>query len=111
MTIWVPLALFVMPMSIGVGSVMFAIAVMSTISFSGFYFSRPYPLRGLSWFMQPKRRRACDDYARRWRDINSLSRRIGFLNRRPHILPRMRGSGAAGGRPPMIGARSTDAVI
>jgi hypothetical protein len=111
MTIWVPLVLLVMPMSIGIGSVMFVIVVMSTVSFSGFYFSRPYPLRGLSRLRQGKRRRASDDYARRWRSINSLSRRIQFLNRRPQILPRMRGGGAVAGAPSMIRAMPTDAVI
>ena len=44
MTIWVPLVLLVMPMSIGIGSVMFVIAAMSTISLTGLYIGRPYPI-------------------------------------------------------------------
>jgi hypothetical protein len=111
MTIWVPLVLLVMPMSIGIGTVMFVIAAMSTVSFAGIYITRPHPLRGLSRSTQAKRRHASDDYARRWRTINSLSRRIGVLKRRPQILPRMRGGGAATGTLAMIRAIPTDAVI
>jgi hypothetical protein len=111
MNILVPLVLFVMPMSIDMSSFLFVIAGLSTVSCAGLLLSRPLPLPGLPRRMQTKRRRASDDYARRWHDINSLSRRLRFLNRRPQILPRMRASGATISALAMTRTRPRDADI